>query len=202
MDTTKEPKDIFKFFDSEQYEGTVELKEIPFFSLCEHHLLPFWGTIVKLMKQTILTDTKLYPFFWYSHNPNILGYLNSLREEAGLPEKMLETINDSLECMFPQPYQRPVQITDNGNGPEVVLAPSAELAVAWGKAALDGVSSAARQFDGNITHDMEITHLRMLAELSTTTLKTKEWTGVLPHNTPTWSHGDEFLAEWPENLLP
>ncbi len=161
-----------------------------------------WGTVVKLMKQTILTDTKLYPFFWYSHNPYIPGYLNSLMEEARLPEKMLETINDSLECMFPQPFQRPVRIINNGNEPEVVLVPSTELAVAWGRAALDGVSNAARQFDGSIAHDMEITHLKMLAELSTTTLKTNEWTGVLPHNTPTWSHGPEFLVEWPKNLLP
>lgn len=161
-----------------------------------------WGTVVKLMKQTILMNTKLYPFFWYSHNPHIPGYLNSLRGEAGLPEKMLETINNSLECMFPQLYQRPVQIENNGNGPEVVLVPSTTLAVAWGKAALEGISKAASNLKGNLSHSEEVIQLKMLAELSKTTLITNEWAGVLPHNTPTWSHGPQFLANWPLDLLP
>ncbi len=53
-----------------------------------------------------------------------------------------------------------------------------------------------------MSHGGEVAHLKMLAELSTTTLQTDEWTGVLPHNTPTWSHGPQFLTDWPLNLLP
>ena len=39
------PKDIFKTFDDkeEQFEGLVYLKNIEFYSMCEHHLLPFSG---------------------------------------------------------------------------------------------------------------------------------------------------------------
>lgn len=41
----KNPKNIFKFFDSEDYKGTVKVSSINFSSLCEHHLLPFFGTV-------------------------------------------------------------------------------------------------------------------------------------------------------------
>lgn len=38
------PKSVFKVFeDKEQYNGLVYLRDIEFFSTCEHHLLPFYG---------------------------------------------------------------------------------------------------------------------------------------------------------------
>jgi GTP cyclohydrolase I len=40
-----DPKDVFKCFDSENYQGQVSIKNIQFNSLCEHHLLPFYGTV-------------------------------------------------------------------------------------------------------------------------------------------------------------
>jgi len=37
------PKDVFKIFDDEKIGGMVYMKEIEFFSTCEHHWLPFSG---------------------------------------------------------------------------------------------------------------------------------------------------------------
>jgi len=39
------PKDVFKVFDEEeQIGGLVYLKDIEFYSMCEHHMLPFYGS--------------------------------------------------------------------------------------------------------------------------------------------------------------
>lgn len=39
----KNPADIFTVFDSEGHDEIVLLKNIEFFSTCEHHMLPFFG---------------------------------------------------------------------------------------------------------------------------------------------------------------
>lgn len=38
------PKDVFKTFDSDGYDQIVLLRNVHFFSMCEHHMLPFYGT--------------------------------------------------------------------------------------------------------------------------------------------------------------
>jgi GTP cyclohydrolase IA len=38
-----DPKDLFTQFEAEEYNSLVLVKEIPFFSLCEHHLVLFQG---------------------------------------------------------------------------------------------------------------------------------------------------------------
>ncbi len=39
----KDPRDVVKVLEGEEYDEIVLVREIPFYSLCEHHLLPFHG---------------------------------------------------------------------------------------------------------------------------------------------------------------
>ena len=39
----KDPKELLKTFDKETYDQMVVLKDIEFYSTCEHHMLPFAG---------------------------------------------------------------------------------------------------------------------------------------------------------------
>lgn len=40
---TQDPMDLFKVFDSDGNDQLVLVKDIPFWSLCEHHMVPFGG---------------------------------------------------------------------------------------------------------------------------------------------------------------
>jgi GTP cyclohydrolase I len=39
----QKPEDILTVFDDEKYDEMIVVKDIEFYSSCEHHMLPFWG---------------------------------------------------------------------------------------------------------------------------------------------------------------
>jgi GTP cyclohydrolase I len=39
----KDPKAVMRVFKTEGHEEMILLRDIPFYSMCEHHLLPFYG---------------------------------------------------------------------------------------------------------------------------------------------------------------
>ncbi|MBI5754950.1 GTP cyclohydrolase I FolE [Candidatus Peregrinibacteria bacterium] len=39
----KRPKDILTVFDGEHYDEMIVARDIEFYSMCEHHILPFFG---------------------------------------------------------------------------------------------------------------------------------------------------------------
>lgn len=40
-----DPESVFKLFDSDGYEGIILVKDIEFYSHCEHHMVPFYGVV-------------------------------------------------------------------------------------------------------------------------------------------------------------
>ena len=41
----KDPAEVFKTFESDGYDQMVVLRDIEFYSMCEHHMLPFFGRL-------------------------------------------------------------------------------------------------------------------------------------------------------------
>ena len=63
-----------KTFDCSTYDEMVVVKEIPFYSFCEHHLVPFFGTakIGYLPKRKVVGLSKLARLLdYYAHRPQI-----------------------------------------------------------------------------------------------------------------------------------
>ena len=42
---SQNPASVFKTFDGNGYQQLVSVTNIDFYSLCEHHMIPFWGQV-------------------------------------------------------------------------------------------------------------------------------------------------------------
>lgn len=78
-------------FDSEKYDEMIVQKDIPFFSLCEHHLLPFFGTcsIGYVPKGKILGLSKLARTVKY--------FAGALQNQERLTNQIAEHLKKVLE---------------------------------------------------------------------------------------------------------
>jgi len=57
----KDPRELLKTFDKDSYDQMVLLKNIEFYSMCEHHMLPFFGSahIAYIPKDKVIGISKL-----------------------------------------------------------------------------------------------------------------------------------------------
>ncbi len=81
------PAEIMTFFESENYDQMIVSKDIPLYSLCEHHLLPFIGKA----------------HVGYLPNGNVVGLsklarvVNIFARRLQVQERLTENIADALE---------------------------------------------------------------------------------------------------------
>lgn len=89
----QDPRDFITEFKEERYKSIVVVRDIPYFSLCSHHLLPFYGKahIAYIPDGQVLGLSK---FARITH-----CYSRRLQ----LQEKMTEQIADAFEtCLHPK----------------------------------------------------------------------------------------------------
>jgi len=90
----QDPKEVFKTFeDEEKFSGLIYLKDIEFYSMCEHHMLPFYGTA----------------FIAYIPNGRVIGisklarlldiYARRLQIQERIGEQVTSSLMQELEAM-------------------------------------------------------------------------------------------------------
>lgn len=85
------PKFNFTTFDSEGYDQMIIVKDIPFYSLCEHHLAPFFGKghIAYIPNEKIVGISKL---------PRTLElYSRSFQNQERITKQVAERLNNELK---------------------------------------------------------------------------------------------------------
>lgn len=133
---------------------------------------------------------KLQPLFFFSKNPAIPGYLN----ELGINERNGTILNDSLECAFPNVFNRPDSFIEKNGVVEVVLSKADDLSVKFGQSALKGVADS--YLYSVMSPEQEVEKILLLSDKA----KQGFFTGILPEESPEWSKKNSFLAAWPKEL--
>lgn len=86
-----DPQKLVTVFDGEEYDEMILCKDIEFYSLCEHHLLPIIGTahVGYLPKQKIIGISKL---------PRVVDIFSKrLQNQERLTMQIADTINELLQ---------------------------------------------------------------------------------------------------------
>ncbi len=85
--------DCKKALFDEQISSFISVKDIEFYSLCEHHMLPFWGTISIAFKPN--KNGKVLGLSKFGRLVDIFSRRLQVQERLGA--KLLETISDILK---------------------------------------------------------------------------------------------------------
>ncbi len=103
---SQDPKTVFKTFKSNGYKDLVTLTNIGFHSLCEHHMLPFFGKIhigyipngkvLGLSKFVRLTEILSHRF---QTQENLTNQIANALEENLNPRGLIVTIEAEHLCM-------------------------------------------------------------------------------------------------------
>lgn len=86
----EDPKEIITSFDNEGYDEMVIAKDIEFYSMCEHHMLPFFGKA----HVGYVPDTKIIGL---SKMPRLVEvFSRRLQNQERLTKQIADTLNDVL----------------------------------------------------------------------------------------------------------
>jgi len=88
---TQNPKDIITVFDDENYDEMIVVKDIEFYSHCEHHILPFFGRA----KVGYIPNGKIVGL---SKIPRIVDiFARRLQNQERLTQQIAESIQELLQ---------------------------------------------------------------------------------------------------------
>lgn len=86
----QDPKDVVTVFDNEGYDEMIIAKDIEFYSMCEHHMLPFFGKahVGYVPNNKIIGLSKM---------PRLVEiFSRRLQNQERLTKQIAEALNDSL----------------------------------------------------------------------------------------------------------
>lgn len=86
-----DPKDLVTVFDNEGYDEMIIAKDIDFYSLCEHHMLPFYGKayVGYIPHDKIIGLSKL---------PRLVDlFARRLQNQERLTKQIADTLNEMLK---------------------------------------------------------------------------------------------------------
>ena len=88
----KDPKEVFKTFDSSGYDELVLLKNCEIYSMCEHHALPFFGQahVAYIADGRVIGISKLARLLEI--------YSRRLQIQERLGEQITEALMTNLKC--------------------------------------------------------------------------------------------------------